>query len=239
MLYPLHPILKTDLRCHQFLVTNQKIGETFKNFVTEPDCLYIGDRGYAHRAGIAHIVKGQGDVIVRLNLGNVPLKDRKTDQPFDVLNSMRSLVPKQVGDWDVYFEHEKSRVQGRLCAIKKSEVTAEKARQEILKEHTRKQKKPKPETLEAAGYILVLTTLNSTIISPSTVLEIYRGCWQVEIAFKRLKSLLGTGHVPKKDPNGANAWIQGKLLSAILIEKLIEAGEFFFPWGYPLAQNDV
>jgi hypothetical protein len=62
----------------------------------------------------------------------------------------------------------------------------------------------------------------------------YRGRWQVELAFKRLKSLLGLGHLKKVDPQGAKAWLQGKLLVAILIEALISLAERFFPWGYPI-----
>lgn len=226
-----------ELRCHQFLVTDQDTGETFRNFTVEADCLYIGDRGYSHRPGIAYIVNGNGHVIVRMNLGNLPLIDKNNHKPFDVLKHARSLSPIQVGDWNVYFEHDNKRIEGRVCAIRKSKAAAEKARQEILSEASKKQKTVRPETLEAAGYILVFTTLNSAMISSNIVLEIYRGRWQIEIAFKRLKSLLAAGHVPKKDVIGAKAWIHGKLLCAILIEKLIEAGECFFPWGFPLSTH--
>jgi len=91
-------------------------------------------------------------------------------------------------------------------------------------------------TLEAAGYIFVFTTLGADV--PATaILEIYRGRWQVELAFKRLKSLLALGHLKKVDPQGAKAWLQGKLLVAILIETLIALAERFFPWGYPLAPD--
>jgi Transposase DDE domain len=68
------------------------------------------------------------------------------------------------------------------------------------------------------------------------VLELYRGRWQVELAFKRLKSILATGHLKKTDPLGAKAWLQGKLLAAVIIETLINLGERFSPWGYPLPE---
>lgn len=38
----------------------------------------------------------------------------------------------------------------------------------------------------------------------------------------------------KTDPIGAKAWLQGKLLAAVIIETLISMGERFSPWGYPL-----
>lgn len=228
-----------DLRCHQLVVSDQGVGETFKNFAPQADCLYIGDRGYSHRSGIAHIVNGGGQVMVRLNTGNLPLNDRKTNKPLDLLNRARLLESKEVGNWDVCFEDNRGQIQGRICAIRKSQAATEKAQREILTECSKKQKTPRPETLEAAGYIFVFTTLDTQAISPSSVLEVYRGRWQVEIAFKRLKSLLEAGHVPKKDPLGAKSWIHGKLLCAILMEKLIEAGEYFFPWGFPLPSSEI
>ena len=92
-----------------------------------------------------------------------------------------------------------------------------------------------PETVEAAGYVIVLTTLCE--VEPALILELYRYRWQIELAFKRLKSLLQLGHLKKTDPVGAKAWLQGKLFVATLIEMLIAVGERFSPWGYFLPQS--
>ena len=35
----------------------------------------------------------------------------------------------------------------------------------------------------------------------------------------------------KGDPRSARAWLQGKLLSALLIDALIASSENFSPWG--------
>jgi hypothetical protein len=94
-----------------------------------------------------------------------------------------------------------------------------------------------PETLEVAGYVIVLTTLLQP--SAQAILEFYRKRWQIELAFKRLKSLLQLGHLKKTDPQGAKAWLQGKLLVACLIETLIFTAERFSPWGYRTAQRDT
>jgi len=57
------------------------------------------------------------------------------------------------------------------------------------------------------------------------------------MVFKRLKSIIGLGHLKKTDTEAAKAWIHGKLLVAFLIEALIVAGERFSPWGYPIRQG--
>ncbi|MEN6584797.1 MAG: transposase, partial [Sulfuricella sp.] len=107
-------------------------------------------------------------------------------------------------------------------------LTAQKA---IQIEATKKRRQVKPETLEAAGYVIVLTTLMQP--SAQAIMELYRKRWQIELAFKRLKSLLQLGHLKKFDKDGAKAWLQGKLLVACLIETLILTAERFSPWGYP------
>jgi hypothetical protein len=82
----------------------------------------------------------------------------------------------------------------------------------------------------------VFTTVEERGLTPAAVLEMYRGRWQVELVFKRLKSVLGLGHLHKTDEQGAKAWIHGKLFVALLIETLLRQGESFFPWGYPLRE---
>ncbi len=220
------------LRCDEVHVTSRKAGETLKRFTVQQGDLFIADRGFAHRGGIRHVVDGGGDVLVRLNLQNVPLEDAHGNA-FALLDKLRQLRGTRLGDWDVYISDDKWRFGGRVCALKKSQAAAEKARRKTLKENG-KRHKVKPETIEAAGYIFVFTTLDRRF-TPTTVLEMYRGRWQVELVFKRLKSIINLGHLKKTDAESSLAWLHGKLLVAFLIEAMIAAGDKFFPWGYPIA----
>jgi hypothetical protein len=171
---------------------------------------------------------------VRINL-KIPFATRNGN-PYPLLEQLRALSGTKVGDWDVAVLDEDLLIPGRICAIKNSEKATEKARRRIIKESKRKGHKPKPKTLEAAGYIFVFTTLDARIPA-TTVLEMYRGRWQIELTFKRLKSIMGLGHLKKTDTEAARAWIHGKLFVAFLTEALITAGERFFPWGYPIRES--
>ena len=53
--------------------------------------------------------------------------------------------------------------------------------------------------------------------------------------FKRFKQLADLGHLPKHDDESAQAWLYGKLLVALLVEKLIGHATAISPWGYHLA----
>ena len=68
-------------------------------------------------------------------------------------------------------------------------------------------------------------------------LECYRLRWQIELTFKRLKSIVQLGHVPKLDDGSSRAWLYGKLLVALLTEKLARVGSAISPWGYYLAKE--
>lgn len=222
-----------SLQCDELKVTDAKIGETFKRYSVKKKDLLIGDRGYCHRQGIEYIVRSGGYVLVRINLTNLPLY-QKNGKKIYLLNLLRILHGTQIGDWTVYVKGEKGFIEGRVCAIKKSKADTEKAIKRLKRENSKKGRKVSLETIEAAGYIFVFTTLPREMVKPSIVLEIYRGRWQIEIVFKRLKSIIGLGHLPKQDPVGAKAWIHGKIFAAFLIEALISAGERFFPWGFPI-----
>jgi Transposase DDE domain len=224
-----------SLHCDEVIVTGPEVGESFSRYTVQPGDLLIGDRGLAHRKGIRHVLNSGGDVLVRLNLTNVPLVDDK-GQRFGLLTHLRRLHGTQVGDWPVVLVDEHGQVRGRVCAIKKSRAAAARARKRAQQENSRKGHLVQDSTLEAAGYIFVFTTLNAEQYPAARVLELYRGRWQVELAFKRLKSILATGHLKKTDPIGAKAWLQGKLLAAVIIEALINMGERFSPWGYPLPE---
>ena len=68
----------------------------------------------------------------------------------------------------------------------------------------------------------------------SEVLQWYRTRWQVEPVFKRFKSLAQLGHLPKYDDESAKAWLYGKLLVALLVEKPTRHAVAVSPWGYRL-----
>ena len=80
----------------------------------------------------------------------------------------------------------------------------------------------------------MFTTFPGSVFTASEVLEWYRIRWQVELVFKRFKSLAQLGHLPKYDDESAKAWLYGKLLVALLVEKLIRHAVAISPWGYDL-----
>ena len=95
----------------------------------------------------------------------------------------------------------------------------------------------RPGTLGFAKYVIVFTT--HSVGSTAEVLRSYRMRWQIELVFKRLKSLAQLGHVPEPDDRSSRAWLYGKLLVTLLAHKLIRIGRDTSPSGYSLSARDT
>lgn len=226
-----YSILLPEVECDFYEVTDVTGGESFKRFPIAKGDIILGDRGYTHRAGVAHVIRAGGDVVVRLNSTNFPLLD-DAGRPFALLQHLRTLEGHAPGEWDVTFKAGSEQFTARLCALRKSREAAEMAKRKIHRTASRTRKRLLPDTLEHAEYVVVLTTVPKEELATSQILELYRMRWQIELVFKRLKSLLLLGHVPKKNDLSARAWIQAKLLVALLIERLSVEARFFSPWGF-------
>ena len=224
--------------CDAFEVTDCHKGESFINFSARPGDLLIGDRAYCKRPGILHVVNQGADAMARFHSTALPLYEYR-GQRVKVLEKLRTLNGATVGDWNVYLIKDNGeKVKGRLCAIRKSQEAIEKAKREIKKAASKKQRKLKPDTLEYAEYVIIFTTVNRHQLKKQDVMELYRARWQVELSFKRLKSVMDLGRLHKIDPESCKAWLYGKMFVALLVERIYQEAEFFSPWGYPLLGSE-
>jgi hypothetical protein len=222
------------LFCDQMEVTDARGGETLKRFTIAPSDLVLADRGYCRAPQLAHVWQGGGHFVVRWHSSAVPLNNEQ-GEPLKVLLWLRRLKGREPAERTVYAREVD--IPLRLCAIRVSE---EAAQREVLriKESARKNgRRPGELPLQLCHFVVVLTSLPEKEASLRQVLNLYRLRWQIELAFKRLKSLLQTGHVPKYDEASARAWLQAKLLTCLLIERLLQESEIFSPWGFPMPEQ--
>lgn len=219
-------------------VTQVEGGESLRRFEFEPGDLIVADRGYAHRPGLAQVHAAGARFIVRLNQASVPLQ-MPGGETFDLLSAVRGLPDAQAQSFDVETQPDPKNnipaIPVRLVAIRKTEQAAREARKKRLRKASQsRHKSVQPETLELAGYILVITSTSEDDLSAEQILDIYRFRWQIEIVFKRLKSLLEIDRLPAKNPQLARTFLYSKLLAALVVEELTLTYISFSPWGYRL-----
>ena len=225
----------TDLQCHHFELTDSSKGETFRRVPVRAGDLVMGDRGYSRPLGIEDIVGRGADVLVRVHRLSLPLT-KADGGPLKLLASVRGLKVGIVLDRPAFVTGPQGPIAGRLVAIRRGEVATAKAREQLRRQVSRQQRKLRREDLALAAYVFVWTTLPAKEFTGQRVLDLYRMRWQIELVFKRMKSILGLGQLPKRSDPNARAWLHGKLLVALLLDRLHRQADAFSPWGYTLQE---
>ena len=140
----------------------------------------------------------------------------------------------QIGDWPAWVHTPTGPRCGQLVAVKRSAAATAREQRRLQRAANRKKRRISASSWEATRYVFVWTSLPESEYAADAVLELYRLRWQIELTFKRMKSLLGLGQLPKHADASARAWIHGKLFVALLTERLIDEASVFSPWGYAL-----
>jgi hypothetical protein len=210
-------------------LTNDTGGETFVRMDVEEGSIVLGDRGYAHRRGIWHVVSHGADVLVRVNWQNIPFVDRDGNA-FNVTEHLKN-TRGDVLEWPVSTRAEEVEgipsVSGRLVAKRKDSKSAAKERKRVIRQARKKHREPDPRSLIAADFTLVFTTLSEQEASSEQVMELFRYRWQIEITFKRLKGILNLDNLPNCTDELLDTIILGRLIGAMLIQKIAsKAGAF-------------
>jgi hypothetical protein len=222
-----------DLQCDYFELTDAKGGETFRRIPIALGDLLLGDRAYGNPPGIDYVMSRGGSVLVRVNQKALPLFDAK-GRRIRLASWLKTVRLGEVGELPAWVHHDGRAIRGRLIAVKRGRQAARRARRQTRRKAQRRQETISKEALFLAGYVFLWTTIPSRVMVATQIMELYRVRWQIELAFKRMKSILGLGQLPKTTDASARAWIHGKLFIALLIERLLDAAEHFSPWGYRL-----
>jgi hypothetical protein len=214
-----------ELSTDQYRVTDRHTGESLKNFDFESGTIVLGDRAYATPECMVHCQKSGADYLLRVKKNSFTLynEDGQKLELLPFLNNLRDGEEAEIRG--IVKTRDKTELPVRVCAIRKTPDAIVATSKRIRRQESKHQEKVSYEAKVFNEYIIVATSLPGTI-SASQVLETYRLRWQVEIQFKRLKSILDCGELPKRNDNSVKAWLNGKLMIALLIEFIISEAVF-------------
>lgn len=209
----------------EYKITSEKTGESLTNFTIKPDYLIFGDRAYGSKKSIEYCLKQGGNFVFRIKNKAFKLYDAEGKE-IDLLVFLEKSSETETAEIPVYMESSsKEMIPLRLCAIKKSPGNIEKSKKKLNRKESRKQVEFSNSTKKTHEYIFVITSLPKEVTA-NEILELYRLRWQIELLFKRLKSIMNMGDLPKRNEDGVIAWLHGKLIVAILLEKLLGEVDF-------------
>jgi hypothetical protein len=218
----IHTLMRVNnLEYVQVLATDVHIGETLRHFSFAAEQLVVADRGYSNAASIFGAVLQGAAVLVRLNRGALPLRHRD-GTAVEILPTLRELKALRAEEKTVLLEwvdasKDRHTVTGRLVMQRLPAAEAGKARKRALQEHG---SNTTPEMLEAAGYVVLFTTVPQARLSATRCLELYRLRWQIELLFKRWKSLCNFDKMPNFLPTTILSWLYAKILAAMLLDRM-------------------
>jgi hypothetical protein len=180
----------------------------------------LGDRGYATARGLHAVRQVEAHVVVRFNPATLRtcdaerrrifLQEKEGQVPalgaieFDILIPVPPPPTKSHKTWD------------SAKAIDWVEARAIAAR------------------TRSGEVIWILTTLPVTQLAAIGAMALYRLRRQIELLFKRLKSLLHLDTLPSRQGPTAKSWMLARLIAAALAQRLVQPSGPLSPWGYEL-----
>ena len=204
-------------------LTDAHGGESFERFSIEPGDLMVGDRAYGTTNGIRHVVLHGGYVLVRTNGSSLPLMD-EAGLPVDPLEIGRRLAPGDATEVQVQLRSEIAPEQpltGRLCVQALPAEEAERAQERVRRSKSKGGGHPGERAIENAKYIYLVTTAPAHLLTAKQAMATYRLRWQIELSFKTMKSAMRFAVLPNRLPETGRTWLLGKLVCALLLDRLV------------------
>lgn len=202
-------------------LTGWRTAEALERAAIGPGELVMADRVYARPGGLHEVARAGGEFLVRVGRRSLSLA-LADGGDFDLAAVLDQSDRSGSCDLAVMVldgrDPTRPPLPARLVVLKKPPGAAERARKTALRESQRGQHKNDPLSLRAAEHLMLITSLGSERAGPDQLAALYRLRWRIELAFKRLKSLLHLDRLPAKDPDLARTWIFAHLIAALLIE---------------------
>jgi len=208
-------------RFGHFELTDQQAGETLDRIPVVAGEIRLGDRAYLQPDRMAAVIEAGADVVIRAGWKSARWLDGKgnaLDLVAELRKAARGLIDRPI----LIKRKCGAPLAVRLVAIKKPAQAAAEARRKARRAAQRGGHQLSKQTLDAADWVILITSLKATEFATADVLALYRLRWRIELAFKRLKSLIGLKGPPGIDERSARPHILAHLLTILLLEPFID-----------------
>jgi hypothetical protein len=187
----------------------------------------VGDRGFARHRDLLSVTQQGGDFIVRTGSRHLVMTCR--DDP-DIRIDIEAICAAartsgRPQDTQILIakggraKHKPAPVVARLIVAPLPEAKVAAAQKRARQSAKQWQYNPSAQTLAVAGHVLLVTSLPEDTWPAERVLAAYRLRWQIELMFKRWKSIIGIDQLRANDPQLIRCWIAVALITAMLIDQ--------------------
>jgi hypothetical protein len=203
-------------------LADERSGERLDRVPVVPGEIRIGDRAYLQPDQLATVMAAGADVLVRAGWPNARRLDHGGER-LDLLAVLAAAGATGIVDRPIGIGRESGPPLAlRLVGLRKTPAAALAARRKARQKAHNRGHQISAGTLAAAEWIILVTSLPADKFTSADILQLYRLRWRIELAFKRLKSLIGLRSPPAKDPRLATPWLLSHLLLILLTEPLLD-----------------
>jgi hypothetical protein len=210
-----------DERFGYFELSDQQEGETLDRIPVVKGEIRIADRAYLQPDRMAKVIEAGADVVIRAGWKSARWVDA-AGNTIDIVGELRETTADLL-DRPIWIKRKGgSLLPVRLVAVRKPQQAAAEARRKARREAQRGGHTVSKQTLDAADWVILITSLKPEDFTADDVLALYRLRWRIELGFKRLKSLIGLKGPPGTTESSARPHILAHLLMILLLEPLID-----------------
>lgn len=205
-------------------LTDEHGGEALDRGVGIEGEIRIADRGYSAAKALRRFMESAPqangcDYLVRLRWRSLRLRD-SSGEKLDLIADLQNMPDdRAIDEIDALVEGAGAPMPTRIVIARKPEAAARAERERMTREARKKGKQLDPRSLIAAEFVMLATSLAPDNYPGADILALYRLRWQIELAFKRLKSLLRLDCLPAKTKKGGQSWIYAHLILAIATDE--------------------
>lgn len=213
-----------------FELTDERAGERLDRLAVVKGEIRIADRAYLQPERIAAVLQGGGDVLVRAGFRNARWRDAAGER-LDLIDAFRQAESGLIDRPIALARRDGSALALRLVALRKPAAAAARARRQARRQAQKEGYQLSKAGLVAADWLILVTSLTPEAASADDILALYRLRWRIELAFKRLKSIVGLKGPPGRDERSARPWLLAHLLMILLLEPRVDALEDSPRWA--------
>jgi DDE family transposase len=211
-------------RFGHFELTDQQEGETLDRIPVVKGEIRLADRAYLQPDRMAGVLEAGADLVIRAGWKSARWLDDE-GQPFDLIAAFRKGALSLI-DRPIWVKRKDGQpLVLRLVAVRKPAAAAAEARRKARRASQREGHTIAKQTLAAADWVILVTSLKPEEFTAEDVLALYRLRWRIELGFKRLKSVIGLKAPPGIDQRSAKPYLLAHLLIILLLEPLVREFE--------------
>ena len=194
-----------------------------------PGEVHIADRNYARLRDLrAFLRQGNGfaELIVRLRWKSLTLH-LPDGARFDLFEYLRGLPVDHAPHEIIVHARDTGQAEASLPAltlrliVRRESAKAAQAERKRLRQSAQAETKPTRSAQSRTALVMLATSLTE-MYTAEDIFGAYRLRWQVELAIKRMKSLIHTDELPTHTPEASRSWLLSHLLLAALTEEMTQ-----------------